>query len=74
LERGRTLPSFETLERLSERLQIPLKVFVDFGEEEDPECLGLKIALNDFARQLDKQTLTIAVRQIGDLAKLVASK
>lgn len=71
LERGKTLPSFETLVRLSERLEIPLKEFVDFGGEEDTECLEMQIALNDLARKLDKQALAIAVRQIGDLAKLI---
>lgn len=72
LERGKTLPSFETLERLSGRLQIPIKEFVDFGGEEDPERLELQIALNDYARKLDTQTLTIAVRQIRDLSRVLS--
>ncbi|MBN8816058.1 MAG: helix-turn-helix transcriptional regulator [Sphingomonas sp.] len=33
LERGRSLPSFETLERLSVALEVPVKEFFDDGSE-----------------------------------------
>jgi transcriptional regulator with XRE-family HTH domain len=70
LERGKTLPSFETLERLSERLDVPLKEFVDFGGESDPERVRLQFELAEYVKSLDTEALAVAVRQIGDLTKI----
>ena len=69
LERGKILPSFETLEKLSERLQIPLKDFVDFGSTDDPERLELETTLMEVARGLDKGALKLAVEQIRMIAR-----
>ena len=74
LERGKIYPSFETLERLSERLGVPLKELVDFREGEDPERVELETALAEAARKLDNRELATAVRQINALVELVADR
>lgn len=69
LERGQVLPSFETLERLSERLNLPLRDLLDAGSD-DEERVELETALMSVARGLDKKTLRLAVEQIQALGKL----
>ncbi len=69
LERGVSLPNFETLERLSEHLGVPVRDFFDFGaSDDDPKRAGNITRLIDFARQLDDAHLEIAVEQIGAMA------
>jgi transcriptional regulator with XRE-family HTH domain len=72
MERGISLPSYETLGRLADRLGIPAKELTESLEDDrttDPERIELEARLNDIARSLDKQCLRIALEQIAVLAK-----
>ena len=69
LERGISLPNFETLERLSEQLDVPVRDFFDFDSDDDDQKRAALIArLIEYARQLDDAHLEIAVEQIGAMA------
>lgn len=70
LERGQVLPSFETLERLAERLGVPLKDLVDVEPDPDPVKSALLIELAEVARRLDRPSLEVALTQIKALALL----
>lgn len=63
LERGKNLPSFETLEKLTEALNIPARDFFDY-DDDDPERSGLLASLFDAARSLDTSDLKLAVNQV----------
>lgn len=68
LERGLSLPGFETLERLAAVLKVPVKDFFDFGEaSSDPARVALLVAINDTARSLTTSDLEVALRQIEAL-------
>ncbi|MBF0269929.1 MAG: helix-turn-helix transcriptional regulator [Alphaproteobacteria bacterium] len=72
MERGISLPSYETLGRLADKLGIPAKELTEsLGDDgtTDPERIELEARLNDIARSLDKQSLRIALEQIAVLAK-----
>lgn len=71
LERGISLPNFETLERLSAALGVPVRDFFPGSpeEERDPKRAGLFAKLNDLARSLANAELELAVEQIEVLAK-----
>ena len=70
LERGKSLPNFETLERLSAYLNVPIRVFFEFEEERiSAERLHRLLAISDVARALDDGDLDVALNQIKALAK-----
>ncbi len=65
LERGLSLPSLETLERFSEKLEVPIRDFFDFGgPEQGIEKERMMAQLQAIARDLDEATLAIALDQI----------
>ena len=67
LERGRSLPSFETLERLSAALEVPVKEFFDDGSEAEgmsAHRLGLTTALADRVRSMADEEIEVALRVI----------
>ena len=67
LERGRSLPSFETLERLSEALSVPIRDFFDEdGADEDinPRRVRLMTVLVDNARALTDDDLETTVEVV----------
>lgn len=71
LERGRSLPSFDTLERLSRVLDVPVR---DFFDEDTRARGGAKRAaqmatLMDCARELSDADLEVAVQQVQALAR-----
>lgn len=63
LERGVNLPSFETLDRLSAALQVPVKDFFD-EDSSDQERTELVATATGILRQLDDRDLKIAVEQL----------
>ncbi len=69
LERGVNLPSFETLERLSRELGVPIREFFDFPEDRglDARREELLARLADLARSLNDADLGVAVRQVEAL-------
>ncbi len=71
LERGVSLPNFETLERLAEKLKVPIRELFDFegDEKADPQRARLMATLVEIAKSLTTGDLEIAVRQISALEK-----
>lgn len=70
IERGKSLPGFETLEQLSVVLAVPIKDFFDFeGEIDDPVRGGQLRKLMDLARMLSEKELGLAVMHIEAIIK-----
>ena len=69
LERGVSLPSFETLERLSQELDVPIREFFDLpeGRETSARRRELLATLADLARSMSDGDLEVAVRQVEAL-------
>lgn len=62
LERGKSLPSFETLERLAVALDIPIRDFFDEGRTgESSQRTKLTTTLLDMVRSLSEKDLQMAV-------------
>lgn len=67
LERGRSLPSFETLERLSAALEVPVRDFFDDGSEAPgvtAHRLGLTRALSDRVGMMADAEIEATLRMI----------
>lgn len=76
LERGLYLPSFETLERLSDVMEVPIRDFFD-GEGakgESPRRDVLLATLMDVARNLSEKDLGVAVQVVELIAGKKAAK
>jgi transcriptional regulator with XRE-family HTH domain len=76
LERGKSLPSFETLDRLANALDVPIKEFFDFGSEakkgtgsDSTKRAALMATLIDLARSLSDRDLTTAIRLVETIAE-----
>lgn len=72
LERGKSLPSFETLEKLSGALETPLRDFFDLDQSPARAAakrVPLMTTLLDAASGLTEHDLEIAVQQIEALAR-----
>ncbi|WP_340647024.1 helix-turn-helix transcriptional regulator [Phenylobacterium sp.] len=69
LERGLALPSFETLEKLAEALDVPIRDFFDLedGASEHRTHMLTRLLMN--ARALGDADLEIAVEQVALLAR-----
>ncbi|HKT73237.1 MAG TPA: helix-turn-helix transcriptional regulator [Steroidobacteraceae bacterium] len=62
LERGKSLPSFETLERLAVALDVPIRDFFDVSRSvESSQRTKLNTALLDIAGRLSEKDLQMAV-------------
>lgn len=68
LERGKSLPTIETLDELAKGLNIPLAEFFLDPETEDADRAETIARLNDAARQLDDKTLNTAAAIVEVLA------
>ena len=66
IERGRTLPNFTTLERLSQVLEVPVRDFFDHQPDPDdnPRRARLLVELFTAARELSDSDLELAVEQV----------
>jgi len=71
LERGVSHPSFETLERLSETLEAPVKSFFEFegGADISAKRAALLEELTTVAAQLKDKELEIGVKQLKALVR-----
>lgn len=69
LERGLALPSFETLEKLADVLDVPVRDFFDVEEDASEARVRMLTRLMMHARALSDADLEIAVEQIGLLAR-----
>jgi transcriptional regulator with XRE-family HTH domain len=72
LERGRSLPSFETLERLALALDVPIRDFFDVGKGDDDSMQPTRLLamILDIARGLPDKDLQMAAQ----LLEVVGSK
>lgn len=71
LERGKSQPTIETLDRLAEQLGVPTRDFLDYNESDKdagPQRIALLTAICDIARSLDDRDLEVAVAMITALA------
>lgn len=68
LERGISLPNFETLERLGTVLQVPVRDFFDVDFDEAPHRTELLTRLINIARTLGDRDLEVAALQLEALA------
>lgn len=72
MERGISLPSYETLGRLADKLGVPMRELMEAVEGDsaaDPERVELEARLAVLARSLDKRNLRIALEQMAVLSK-----
>lgn len=70
LERGKSLPGFETLVRLARAMNVPIREFVDFdAARESPKRAALMAAIVDVARSMPDKDLSIALKQLEALAQ-----
>lgn len=72
LERGVTKPRLGTIEKLSQRLKIPMNKLVgylDAKESQDTKRIRLETALVELARKADTKTLQMMVRQFEAVIK-----
>ncbi|MEW5994801.1 MAG: helix-turn-helix transcriptional regulator [Candidatus Zixiibacteriota bacterium] len=72
MERGISLPSYETLGRLADKMGVPMRELMDAVEGEepaDPERVELEARLTVLARSLEKRNLRIALEQMAVLSK-----
>ena len=71
VERGRTIPTLETLDRLGHSLDVPLREFFDdrrdFAEVSNRR-LELELRLTEFVRSMSDDDLEVAVNQVAILA------
>lgn len=69
IERGRALPSFETLEKLADRLEVPIRDFFDVEQDATDERAKLLARLVISARSLDDEGLRLATELVAVLTK-----
>lgn len=72
IERGLSLPGYETLGRLAETLEVPLSDLSDWFKEADhpdPERAQLEATASQIIRSLDNLALRIAVEQLQALSR-----
>ena len=69
LERGLALPSFETLEKLADALDVPVRDFFDVEEDAPEARVQMLTRLMMHARALSDVDLGIAVEQIALLGR-----
>lgn len=75
MERGISLPTYETLGRLADKMGLPLAEFtasLDAAPVADPERVELESRLAEMARNLPIRDLRVAVDQVQVLAKHAA--
>lgn len=69
LERGLALPSFETLEKLADALNVPVRDFFDVEEDVSEVRVRMLTRLMMHARALSDTDLELAVEQVALLAR-----
>ncbi len=72
MERGVSLPGYETLRRLADRLDVPLAELseaMSADGADDPERVELLARLGDLGRALDTRSLRIAVEHLDSLLR-----
>ena len=71
IERGRTLPNFTTLERLSQVLEVPVRQYFDHQPDasDNPRRARLMSELFNAARELTDADLELALEQVKVLSR-----
>lgn len=71
MERGVSLPSLDTLDRIAEQFRMPLREILDWFDDPctDPERLRLETALRELAGRLATSHLAIAVALLEVLVR-----
>nr|WP_319949490.1 helix-turn-helix transcriptional regulator [uncultured Shimia sp.] len=63
IERGKTAPNFSTLSDIAAALEVPLKSFFDFGDEDLPEeRQAVLMQLNSMIGQMDDAKLNLLLK------------
>lgn len=75
IERGRTFPTIETLEKLGRHLDVPIQYFFEDADQpiEDKRFI-LEGRVKAIVRRLGKEDLEIAVRQLTAILEVRQSK
>lgn len=70
IERGKSLPSYQTLERLSKALDVSIRDLFDDGDERlSPERLQILTEAIGTLRAMDEKQLKLAAEMISSVAK-----
>ena len=70
VERGKSLPNFDTLERLAKALKVPVREFFDEENyETSPRRAALQADINDKLRQMSDKRLATVAELIATLTK-----
>lgn len=70
IERGKSLPNFDTLERLADALKVPVKEFFDVDDEEiSPKRAAMLTDINDKLRAMSDADLKTSLGLITTIAK-----
>lgn len=70
IERGKSLPNFETLERLANALQVPVREFFDEDDEHtSPRRSALYADINDMLRDMPDGDLETVVELVRTIAR-----
>lgn len=71
IERGKSFPSYETLEKLAETLKVPVREFFDIPEQnEEPARIEAITFVTDAMRRMNRKQLDMTYEIVQALVKV----